>query len=78
MYFRTFIRNWWTRDPRTGRLLPIPGRKTYKGRYDNEKDARAAAVAYNKVAKPGPLSRKMEYEEVIMTSRGRPKKKRKY
>jgi hypothetical protein len=63
--FRTFTRAWWRENPAwpNGRE-PHAGRRTYHGRYYNEDEARAACQEYNATHEPGPLSIKMEYEEV--------------
>lgn len=59
--FATFTRTWWRRGP-TGMREPGPGRKTYRGRRLTEDEARRMCQEWNATHKPGPLSRKMEYE----------------
>lgn len=63
--FRVFVRNWW-RWERTAtgrRLVPDPGaRKTTLARGCTEEEARAMCEAHAAKHRPGPLSRKAEYE----------------
>lgn len=64
--YRVFVRNWWRweRD-RMGmrRLVPDPGaRKTTLATHCTEVEARALCEEYAKSHRPGPLSRKAEYE----------------
>lgn len=69
--YRVFVRNWWrweyTGDHRFGsgykRLVPNPGaRKTTLARHCTEEEARSICQEYARTHKPGPLSRKAEYE----------------
>jgi hypothetical protein len=66
--YRTFIRDWWIRNPAwpDGRE-PGPGPRYYGkpcADYDTIEEAREACQDYNDSHDPGPLSRKMEFEEV--------------
>ena len=73
--YRVFVRNWWRweyekRQPwdQEGLTLqrhrvPDPGaRKTTLARHCTEEEARAICAEYARTHKPGPLSRKAEYE----------------
>lgn len=64
--YRTFIRSWyrWERSRLTGerRLVPGAGPKTAVDRGLTYSEAQRACAAYNDSHKPGPLSRKMEFE----------------
>ena len=66
--YRVFVRNWWrwersTFGDRARRLVPDPGaRKTTLARGMTEVEARAMCSEYLKTHKPGPLSRKAEYD----------------
>lgn len=67
MAYRVFVRNWWRWEPdRSGmrRLVPDPGARktTLVPRVETEEEARELCEAYNSTHKPGPLSRKAEYE----------------
>ena len=66
MAYRVFVRNWWRRNPSWPQgLEPDPGaRKTTLCKVATEEQARARCEAYAKTHKPGPLSRKAEYEEI--------------
>jgi hypothetical protein len=61
-----FVRNWWRRETdRHGlrRLVPNPGaRKSYLARGVTETEALAICKRYNETHKPGPLSRKAEFQ----------------
>lgn len=62
--YRVFVRNWWRDDftAPNGRV-PDPGaRKTTLARGCTEEEARAICQRYAETHKPGPLSRKAEYE----------------
>ena len=60
--FRVFVRNWWRRE--NGRLVPDPrARKTTLSRGLTEIAARQLCQDYAASHKPGPLSRKAEYEQ---------------
>jgi len=62
--FRTFTRTWWKENKSwPNGLEPEAGTAHYHGRYENEKDARAACKQWNDTHDPGRLSIKMEYEE---------------
>lgn len=58
--YRTFIRNWYVR--REGGIEPGPGRKTAVDYGLTFSEAQRACKAYNDGNRPGPLSRKMEFE----------------
>jgi len=59
--YRVFVRNWWRRD--FGQLVPDPrARKTTLARHCTEDEARALCARYAATHRPGPLSRKAEYE----------------
>ena len=59
--YRVFVRNWWRRE--NGRLVPDPGaRKTTLARGCTEQEAQAICARHEETHKPGPLSRKAEYE----------------
>ena len=70
--YRVFVRNWWRweRDSFPAstafgnrRLVPDPGaRKFTLATCCTEAEARIICEAYAKTHKPGPLSRKAEYE----------------
>jgi hypothetical protein len=61
--YRVFIRDWWKRGP--AGLEPAPrARKTHYAWATTEDEARSIAQEYNRTHKPGPLSRKAEFEEV--------------
>jgi hypothetical protein len=65
--YRVFVRNWWRweRSQFSGerRLVPDPGaRKTTLARHMTEAEALALCQEYARTHKPGPLSRKAEYE----------------
>jgi hypothetical protein len=64
--YRVFVRNWWRWERGDGsnrRLVPDPGaRKTTLARHCTEVEARAMCEEYARTHKPGPLSRKAEYE----------------
>jgi hypothetical protein len=64
--YRVFVRNWWRweyqRDT-TRNLVPDPGaRKTTLATRCTEQEAQAICRRYAETHKPGPLSRKAEYE----------------
>jgi hypothetical protein len=65
--FRVFVRNWWRWDaaPFSGSRVKVPdagARKTTLARGCTEEEARALCASYAAKHKPGPLSRKAEYE----------------
>lgn len=66
--YRVFVRNWWRRAGAgdhgwPGGLVPNPGaRKTTLARGMTEEEAWAMCAEYARTHKPGPLSRKAEYE----------------
>ena len=69
--YRVFVRNWWRWERAKGHtldgtglyLVPDPGaRKTTLARGCTEEEARSICEEYEKKHKPGPLSRKAEYE----------------
>ena len=70
--YRVFVRNWYRREYRgfaasVGQgpcvLVPDPSaRKTTLARHCTEDEARAICQKYAATHKPGPLSRKAEYE----------------
>jgi hypothetical protein len=72
--FRVFVRNWWRYEytpfgtqwgmhATARRLVPDPGaRKTTLAKRCTEEEARALCQRYADTHKPGPLSRKAEYE----------------
>jgi hypothetical protein len=59
--YRVFVRNWWRWE--SGTRVPDPGaRKTTLARGCTYEEARRLCEAYAKTHKPGPLSRKAEFE----------------
>lgn len=63
--YRVFVRNWWRRAYRADGfyLAPDPGaRKTTLATHCTEEEALALCERYAATHKPGPLSRKAEYE----------------
>ena len=64
--FRCFTRNWWTENAAyPNGLEPLPNaRRTFRGTFLNEDDARAFCKQWNATHNPGPLSNKCEYEEI--------------
>jgi hypothetical protein len=66
MAYRVFVRNWWKKNPDwPDGLEPDPtARKTTIDKVKTEEEARIRCDAYNTTHKPGPLSRKAEYEEI--------------
>jgi hypothetical protein len=71
--YRTFTRRWW-KDAETpgwpNGLEPDGGaRKTYRGTFLKESDARAFCAAWNAKNEPGRYSVKCEYE--IVKKRGK-------
>jgi hypothetical protein len=62
--YRTFIRSWYRyeRGPFGRRLVPGAGPKTAVDSGLTYSEAQRACAAYNDSHKPGPLSRKMEFE----------------
>ena len=64
--YRVFVRNWWRweRHPSGWAVkVPDPGaRKTTLARGCTYDEARARCEEYAKTHKPGPLSRKAEFE----------------
>lgn len=71
--YRVFVRNWWRWETNRmpaypgakpeRKLVPDPGaRKTTLARGMTEDEARAMCQEYARTHKPGPLSRKAEYE----------------
>lgn len=65
--YRVFVRNWWrweaSRFGGSAIKVPDPGaRKTTFARGCTEEEARAICEEYARTHKPGPLSRKAEYE----------------
>jgi hypothetical protein len=65
--YRVFVRNWWRWERSTfdgsRRLVPDPGaRKTTIARGCTETEALEICERYAETHKPGPLSRKAEYE----------------
>lgn len=74
--YRVFVRNWWQRNPawkplssvsrrtwQNGGLIPDPGaRKTTLARNLTYTEARAMCEEHAKTHKPGPLSRKAEFQ----------------
>ena len=62
--YRVFARNWYRRDE-NGLLVPCGGaRKTTLAYVNHEEEALAVCRRYNESHKPGPLSRKAEWESV--------------
>jgi hypothetical protein len=60
--YRVFVRNWWRRE--NGRLVPDPGaRKTTIARGCTYDEARSICERHAATHRPGPLSRKAEFEE---------------
>ena len=55
--YHVFTRTWWTRDGE-----PHVGRKTTLARRCTYLEARAIAQEYNTTHRPGPQSRKAEFE----------------
>jgi hypothetical protein len=64
MYY-CFTRNWWTRNPNyPGGKEPRPGRKyTHYRNIRTEEEAQRLCKEWNETHDPGPLSKKMEYDE---------------
>jgi len=63
--YRVFVRDWWRWERGAyGRTrVPNPGaRKTTLARHCTEEEARAICERHAASHKPGPLSRKAEYE----------------
>jgi hypothetical protein len=62
--YNVFTRTWWKRNPSwpDGRE-PHLGRKKYLRRGVSYAEARQICKQYNDTHKPGPLSRKAEFEE---------------
>ena len=61
--YKTFTRTWWRYE--RGIRVPNIGASDYTvDEYETEKEAQAACREWNKENDPGPLSLKMEYEEV--------------
>lgn len=70
--YRVFVRNWWRRATAEdrgefraipGELIPDPGaRKTTIATHCTEEEAIAICDEYARTHKPGPLSRKAEFE----------------
>lgn len=66
--FRVFVRNWWRRatpgDPGyPSALVPNPSARRHTiARHMTEAEARALCAEWNATHRPGPLSRKAEYE----------------
>ena len=59
--YRVFVRNWWRWE--NGRLVPDPGaRKTTLATRCTYDEARQLCKTYQENHKPGPLSRKAEFE----------------
>ena len=65
--YRVFVRNWWRWERRhdsTRHLVPDAGaRKTTLARRMTYEEARCMCAEYERTHKPGPLSRKAEFEE---------------
>lgn len=58
--YKVFVRNWWRED---GVKVPDPtARKTTIARNCTEEEARRICQEHAAKHKPGPLSRKAEYE----------------
>ena len=63
MSYNVFVRNWWKLNASwPNGLEPHAGPKRYLERGLTEEEARRCCKAYNDTHKPGPLSRKAEYE----------------
>lgn len=61
MAYRVFVRNWYRREG--GRIVPGAGRKTVLfANVESIERVRAICSEYNETHKPGPLSRKAEFE----------------
>lgn len=61
--YRVFTRNWWRNNPAwPNGLEPHAGRKTYRGCFLSEGEARRFCQQWNATHDPGRLSNKMEYE----------------
>lgn len=59
--YRVFVRNWWRREQ--GQLVPDPGaRKTTLATRCTREEALQICERYAATHKPGPLSRKAEFE----------------
>jgi hypothetical protein len=71
MAYRVFVRNWWRRDSQSTfyhdgvRVTGDPGARKYTiaKRIQTEEEAQRIAQEYNATHKPGPLSRKAEYDD---------------
>ena len=59
--YATFTRTWWRYDA-NGQKVPGAGPRRYHGRKLTEDEARRMCQEWNSTHKPGPLSRKMEFE----------------
>jgi hypothetical protein len=65
--YRVFVRNWWRWDraPFSGARVRVPdpgARKTTLATHCTYDEARAMCEQYAQTHKPGPLSRKAEFE----------------
>jgi hypothetical protein len=62
--YSVFVRNWWKKNPDwPSGLEPDPcARKTYLAKGVTAARARELCGEYNETHKPGPLSRKAEWE----------------
>ena len=61
--YKVFTRTWWRSNPAwPGGREPSPGRKHTHARNLTYDEARAYCQRWNATHKPGPLSRKCEFE----------------
>lgn len=62
--YATFTRTWWRWEYRNGarERVPGPGPRRYHGHNLTYDEARQMCEQWNATHKPGPLSRKMEFE----------------
>lgn len=61
--YRVFTRTWWRYEG--GQRVPGAGRPSYRGHPDRltYSEAQAYCTRWNDTHRPGPLSRKAEFEE---------------
>lgn len=60
--YKVFIRSWYKKDPKTGKMVPHPhARKTHLAWANSADEARSICKQYNDSHNPGPTSRKAEF-----------------
>jgi hypothetical protein len=62
--YRVFVRNWWKRGPHGLEPNPRARKTTIAKGVPTEAEAQTICKRYNSTHKPGPLSRKAEYERI--------------